>query len=80
MKHVEGTKKFEEYAKSRLEEGKGYQSRITISKEEVQQLIYSYAGTGKHDSSKNYVAEYVSVGKPIGEYYTNDKRWLKTGF
>ena len=47
MKHVEGTKKFEEYAKSRLEEGKGYQSRITISKEEVQQLIYSYAGTGK---------------------------------
>ncbi len=78
MKHVEGTKKFEEYAKSRLEEGKGYQSRITISKEEVQQLIYSYAGTGKHDSSKNYVAEYVSVGKPIGEYYTNDGRWIKT--
>ena len=32
MKHVEGTKEFEEYAKSRLEEGKGYQSRITISK------------------------------------------------
>ena len=31
-------------------------------------------------SCKTYVAEYVSVGKPIGEYYTNDKDGLRQGF
>lgn len=78
LKHVEGTKKFEEYAKSRLKEGKGYQSRITISKEETQKLLYAFAGTGEYDTTKSSVIEYVSVGRIIGDYYSTDGKWIPT--
>lgn len=80
LKHVEGTKQFDDYAASRKAKGHTPQSKLTISEKEAQDLIIKLAGTGMPyiDSNGNIGNnEFVDCGYDIGEYYENNA-YLKT--
>lgn len=71
-KHVIGTSKYEEYKISRLKKGGNPQSIITISIDEVQEIIEKMAGTGiiKVDRNGNMrPQERITCNKVIGKYY-----------
>ena len=78
LKHVEGTKKFEEYADTRNKKGKGFQSRLTVAKDDAQKIIYQYAGTGTLSTTHNGVVEYITLGKSVGDYYSLSGEWIPT--
>ena len=46
-KHQKGTHEYKQYVKIFKEKGEYGPSRITISNNEIEQMIYKYAGTGK---------------------------------
>lgn len=74
LKHIEGTKQFNDYLVSRAAKGNKTQSRLTISESEAQQLIIRLAGTGEPfiDGNGNVgKVEYVNCGYDVGEYYEN---------
>lgn len=71
-KHVVGTAKYQEYLNTRLARGGNPQSIISISKEEVQKIIETKAGTGiiKVDVKGNArPQEQITCDEIIGQYY-----------
>lgn len=71
-KHVAGTAKYQEYLNARLERGGNPQSIITVSKEEVQNIIETKSGTGiiKVDNKGNpRPLEQIVCDKMIGKCY-----------
>lgn len=71
-KHVIGTVKYDEYLKERIAKGGNPQSRITLTKEEVQKIIETKAGTGiiKVDRNGNpRPQEQITCDKTVGQYY-----------
>lgn len=78
LKHVKGTKQYEDYERTRGE-NKGPQSRILITEEEAQKLIQEKNASGNIVNTKTKVVEFVTCDKTIGEYYnTKEKKWMKT--
>lgn len=75
-KHVAGTAKYQEYLNARLERGGNPQSIITVSKEEVQNIIETKSGTGiiKVDNKGNpRPLEQIVCDKMIGKCYFGGK-------
>ena len=75
-KHVAGTKQYEKYLNNRKNRGWGPQNRLTISEDEVQEIINNFYGKGivyhgKNNNKKWF--EEVNVGKTIGYYYLDGK-------
>ncbi|MDY2918116.1 MAG: minor capsid protein, partial [Anaerococcus sp.] len=75
-KHVAGTKQYEKYLNNRKNRGWGPQNRLTISEDEVQEIINNFHGKGivyhgKNNNKKWF--EEVNVGKTIGYYYLDGK-------
>ena len=68
--HIRGTKGYEKYLRKNLEKGAPPPSYLTITKEECQALVESYAGTGqfKYDPKSTKMQEIISQNKPIGTY------------
>ena len=68
--HIRGTKGYEKYLQKNLEKGAPPPSYLTITKEECQALVDSYAGTGqfKYDPKSTKMQEIISQDKPIGTY------------
>lgn len=80
LKHVEGTKQFNDYASSRKGKGQSLQGSILISDAEAQELIKNKCGTGKPRIKKDGTVanvEYVNADKIIGKYYSNEQ-WIET--
>ena len=75
-KHIEGTKEFEDYKKSRIEKGKTVQSVLKINEKEAQQLIEEIAGKGepKITNGKELIkVEYFDADFIVGKYYKDNK-------
>ncbi len=77
-KHIEGTPQYEQYKNARLQKGDNPQSILTISREEAQELVEKYSGTGNvliSPSGQNTVkiVEFVTTDKVVGKYYADDK-------
>lgn len=68
--HVQGTKGYQKYVENNKKNGKPNPSYLTISKEEVQELINRYAGTGQFRYSPKIqrIQEIISQDKVIGTY------------
>lgn len=80
LKHVDGTKQYADYQKTRIEKGKTPQGRILLSEEEAQKFIQQYSGTGIPKTDRKGIAsnvEFVSSENVIGQYYKNGK-WIDT--
>lgn len=80
LKHVEGTKQYADYYKTRIEKGKTPQGRILLSEDEVQKFIKQYSGTGIPKKDRKAVVsnvEFVSSENVIGQYY-KDGKWIDT--
>lgn len=74
LKHIEGTKQYNDYAAARAAKGHTPQGRLTISETEAQAIINKYAGTGDpyiEKSGNIGKTEYVDCDVIIGEYYEN---------
>ena len=82
LKHVEGTKQFDQYRQSRAAKGKTIQGRLTISADEAQHLIRAYTGKGMPKITKGgSVAnvEYVTTSSIVGAYYDSPSgTWHET--
>lgn len=80
LKHVEGTKQFNNYLNSRIDKRQSPQSRITISAIEAQDIITKKYGSGvprkKADGTIANV-EFVSVDNIIGKCYVRGQ-WVDT--
>lgn len=79
-KHAEGTKDFERYKESRIAKGLGPQSRLTISRDEAQEIIKNKSGTGiirvtKDSKARNI--EMIECDNIVGEYYQKTE-YIKT--
>ena len=79
-KHAEGTKDFERYKESRIAKGLGPQSRLTISRDEAQEIIKNKSGTGiirvtKDGKARNI--EMIECDNIVGEYYQKTE-YIKT--
>lgn len=71
-KHVAGTEKYQDYLNARIMRGGNPQSIITVSKEEIQKIIETKAGTGiiKVDGKGNArPQEQITCDGIIGQYY-----------
>lgn len=68
--HVRGTKGYDKYLQKNLEKGAPPPSYLTITKEECQNLVDKYAGTGqfKYNPKSNKMQEIISQEKIIGTY------------
>lgn len=80
LKHVEGTKQYNDYRKTRLDKGKTPQGRILLSEDEAQKFVEKYSGTGIPKTDKKGFAsniEFVSADNIVGQYYKNGK-WMNT--
>lgn len=80
LKHVEGTKQFNDYLKSRKVKNQTPQSKIFLSEKEAQQIIKKYSGTGAPKAnSKGAVSniEFVSTENIVGQY-CKDGKWIDT--
>lgn len=80
LKHVEGTKQFDDYLNSRVSRGQSPQSRITISAVEVQDIITKKYGTGeprKKDDGTVVNIEFVNADNIVGKFYSNGQ-WIDT--
>ena len=73
LKHVEGTKQFEQYLAANLKKGVRPQSIISINENEAQKVIRKYAGTGFLEGNK----ERVVLDKVIGKYH-NGQEYVET--
>lgn len=82
LKHVEGTQQFAQYQRSRAAKGKGPQGRLTISPEEAQRLIDTYAGKGAPRITKGgsvAQVECVTTDAAVGACYNAvENRWDET--
>ena len=70
-KHAEGTKDFERYKESRIIKEMGPQSKLTISRDEAQEIIKLKSGTGiikVNKSGEPMNIEFITYNKTIGEY------------
>ncbi len=77
-KHIEGTPQYEQYKNARLQKGDNPQSILTISREDAQELVDRYSGTGNISitpSGQNTIkiVEYVTADKVVGKYFADDK-------
>ena len=68
--HIRGTKGYDKYLQKNLEKGAPSPSYLTITKEECQELVDRYTGTGqfKYNPKSNKMQEIISQNKPIGTY------------
>lgn len=68
--HVQGTKGYQKYVDKNKENGKPNPSYLIISKEEIQELINKYAGTGqfRYSPKAKKFREIISQDKVIGTY------------
>lgn len=75
LKHIEGTKQFEEYKKIRLEKGGNPQSVLLVDKEKAQEIIRTRAGTGiiRSDRKGERPVEDINCHFVVGRYFGNDK-------
>lgn len=81
LKHVEGTKQFEQYFESRKNKGKDSQSILTISEDDAQKLIERYAGKGTPKITNGGEVdnkEFVTTDQIIGKYVTSEGEWRDT--
>lgn len=73
-KHIEGTNEYETYLKERLRKNKTPQDKLTISEDNVQEIIQKYHSTGtvvisgKSPENMKFV-EYVTVDMEAGKCY-----------
>lgn len=84
LKHVEGTKQYEDYLKTRIEKGKTPQSRIAVSEDEIQELLKTKSGTGEPEitiTGNITNKEFVYCNEIVGQHYEAgawvDTNWLK---
>lgn len=80
LKHVEGTKQFEDYLNSRLKKGKNPQGKLLLSEGEAQNFIKSMSGKGSPKINRKgevLQVEYVSGENVIGQYF-KDEKWNDT--
>lgn len=80
LKHVDGTKQYADYQRTRIEKGNSPQGRLFLSEDEALEFIQKYSGTGiPKINSKGIVSniEFVSSEKIIGQYY-KDGKWIDT--
>lgn len=76
QKHIEGTPQYNQYLSTRRAKGGNPQSIITISKQEVQEIILTKSGTGIVRVSRNGTPkpqEDITCDKIIGKYYGGGK-------
>ena len=76
LQHVRGTAQYQNAMRDRRKP----QSFLAISEQEAREIVYQYAGTGTTRLTRNgeiMSREYVTVYKPIGEYYA-EGGWHKT--
>ncbi|MBQ9413104.1 MAG: hypothetical protein IJU29_08430 [Oscillospiraceae bacterium] len=76
LQHVRGTAQYQNAMRDRRKP----QSFLAISEQEAREIVYQYAGTGTTRLTRNgdiMSREYVTVYKPIGEYYDKGG-WHKT--
>lgn len=68
--HVRGTKGYQNYVDNNIKNGKPNPSYLTISKEEVQELVDKHAGTGqfRYSPEAKRFQEIISQEKVIGTY------------
>ncbi len=81
LKHVEGTKQYESYLKSRIENGKTPQSVITVDKKTAQNIINRYAGKGTVKTTiegKIQNREFADCDEVIGKYCDKESNWYDT--
>ncbi|WP_162300659.1 phage minor capsid protein [Anaerosacchariphilus polymeriproducens] len=79
-KHVEGTKQYNDYMRSRTAKGNTPQSIITIDAETVQDIINNYSGSGKVKVLNSGVisnVEFVTYSEIVGKYH-NGTDWTNT--
>ena len=80
FKHKEGTRQYDDYARTRLEKGKTVQNRLSISEEEAQSFINQYSGGGVPKTTRNAEVlnvEFVTGDSVIGQYIKNGT-WVDT--
>lgn len=80
-KHKIGTKQYDAYRLSRHERGWGTQSRLTITPEVAQKLIYEYTGRGivrGTRSGKPMMIEDISTESIVGYYVENGIEYITT--
>ncbi len=76
FKHIEGTKQFEEYKKTRLEKGGNPQSVLLVDEEKAQEIIRTRAGTGIIRSDRKgeqRPVEDINCHFVVGRYFGNGK-------
>lgn len=77
LQHIKGTAQYRQATRDRGRE----QSYLTITEEEAQAIVYSYAGKGRLSEIKNgnYVddREYITVNRTIGKYLEKGE-WYDT--
>lgn len=76
FKHIEGTKQFESYKKTRLEKGGNPQSVLLVDKEKAQEIIKNRAGTGIIRSDRKgepRPVEDINCHFVVGKYFGNGK-------
>ena len=81
LKHIKGTRQYEQYEASRSAKGKMPQGYLLISKEEAQEIIRRYAGKGiAKQTSGGGVSnvEYVSADRVVGMAYSTEGQWKET--
>jgi len=79
-KHIEGTKQYQDYLKTRLTKRKTPQSTITVDAETVQDAINKLSGTGRPkmtEAGNVSNIEYVDCDRVIGKYFSNGD-WYDT--
>lgn len=80
LKHVDGTKQYFDYQRTRIEKGNSPQGKLLVSEEEAIEFIQKYSGTGIPKMDKKGIVsniEFVSSENIIGQYY-KDGKWIDT--
>lgn len=80
-KHILGTNQYNAYLESRLKRNWGPQNRLTISEEEVQEIINNFSGKGiaNHGlNNKDKWFEEVNTHKLVGYYVFNGREYKTT--
>ncbi len=80
LKHVDGTKQYFDYQRTRIEKGNSPQGKLLVSEEEAIEFIQKYSGTGIPKMDKRGIVsniEFVSSENIIGQYY-KDGKWIDT--
>lgn len=80
LKHVDGTKQYADYQRTRIEKGNSPQGRLLLKENEALEFIQKYSGTGIPKTDKKGIVsniEFVSSENIIGQYY-KDGKWIDT--